>query len=217
MTGKVLLPCTDSTWLATVPAAGRPYEAAQRVVDLFVGATGLILFAPVILAAALAIAVDSPGGPFYWQERTGRYGRPFRIVKLRTMVQDAEPDGRPVWARERDPRVTRVGMLLRRTRIDALPQLWNIVRGEMSLIGPRPERPVIVEDLTREVPMYRARHVVRPGISGWAQVNYGYGSSTEDAFVKLQYDLYYVRHRSPLLDAIILLKTIGVVLRFRGR
>ncbi len=216
MAGRVLLPCTDSTWLATLPAATRLYEAARRLVDILAAGVGLIALTPLLLLATLAVVLDSPGGPLYWQERTGRYGRQFRIVKLRTMVRDAEADGRPKWAQERDPRVTRVGAVLRHTRLDEVPQLWNVFRGEMSLVGPRPERPDFVGALTREVPMYRARHVVRPGITGWAQVKYGYGSSMEDAFVKLQYDLYYIRHRSPLLDTIILLKTIAVVLRFRG-
>ena len=216
MAGRVLLPCTDSTWLATLPVATRLYEGARRLVDILAAGVGLVALTPLLLLATLAVVLDSPGGPLYWQERTGRYGRQFRIVKLRTMVQDAEADGRPVWAQERDPRVTRVGALLRHTRLDEAPQLWNVFRGEMSLVGPRPERPDFVGVLTREVPMYRARHVVRPGITGWAQVKFGYGSSMEDAFVKLQYDLYYIRHRSPLLDVIILLKTIAVVLRFRG-
>jgi exopolysaccharide biosynthesis polyprenyl glycosylphosphotransferase len=200
----------QSTWWTGL------YAAARRLGDVLAALLGLILLAPLLLIAALAIVLDSPGQPLYWQERVGQYGRRFRLVKLRTMIRHAEVDGLAVWASNRDPRITRVGALLRRSRFDEVPQLWNVLRGEMSLIGPRPERPEFVALLTSRVPLYRARHVIRPGITGWAQVSYKYGASVKDAARKLQYDLYYIRHRSLLLDATILLKTLVVMLRFSG-
>jgi lipopolysaccharide/colanic/teichoic acid biosynthesis glycosyltransferase len=192
------------------------YAGVWRLADVVVAIVGLVALAPFLLIAGLAIVLDSPGGPLYRQERVGRYGRRFQLVKLRTMVRHAEPDGRAVWAQARDPRVTRVGAVLRRSRLDEIPQFWNVLRGEMSLIGPRPERPEFEALLTSSIPMYPARHSVRPGITGWAQVNYRYGWSVEDAATKLEYDLYYIRHRSPLLDAVVLLKTLAVVVRFGG-
>jgi lipopolysaccharide/colanic/teichoic acid biosynthesis glycosyltransferase len=192
------------------------YAGVWRLADVVIAIVGLVALAPFLLVAGLAIVVDSPGGPLYRQERVGRYGRRFHLVKLRTMVRHAEPDGRAVWAQARDPRVTRVGAVLRRSRLDEIPQFWNVLRGEMSLIGPRPERPEFEMLLTSRIPMYPCRHSVRPGITGWAQVNYRYGWSVEDAATKLEYDLYYIHHRSPLLDAVILLKTLAVVVRFGG-
>ena len=214
--GRVPVPVADPLWVATLPPSPNVYTVLRRFADVLVGAAGLLLFLPVLLCVSAAISLESPGWPLYRQERVGRHGRPFRIVKLRSMVQDAEPDGHAVWARPGDSRTTRVGSLLRRTRLDEVPQLWNVLLGEMSLIGPRPERPEFVEMLTSAVPMYRARHMVAPGITGWAQVSYRYGSSLEDSVRKLEYDLYYVRHRSLLLDAVIVLQTVGVVLLRRG-
>jgi lipopolysaccharide/colanic/teichoic acid biosynthesis glycosyltransferase len=169
-----------------------------------------------MLLIAAAVVIDSPGHPLYWQERVGQHGRIFRMLKLRTMRQHAEKRGHALWARNRDPRVTRIGAFLRRSRLDEIPQLWNVLRGDMSLIGPRPERPQFVAVLTRRIPLYRARHAVRPGITGWAQVQFGYAASVRDAKTKLQYDLYYIRHSSPILDATIMLKTLMVVLRLKG-
>lgn len=188
----------------------------RRFVDLLVSILGLIVLAPLLLVAMLTIIVDSPGSPLYWQTRVGRHGRVFRLIKLRTMVRHAEADGQPVWARDGDPRVTRIGTFLRRSRLDEVPQLWNVLRGEMSLIGPRPERPEFVALLASRIPMYHARHVVRPGITGWAQVNYGYGASVEDSAKKLQYDLHYLGQHSPWLDARIVFKTLHVVAQFKG-
>jgi lipopolysaccharide/colanic/teichoic acid biosynthesis glycosyltransferase len=173
----------------------------------------LVLLAPLLLLLALAIVLDSAGPPLYSQERVGRFGRRFRLFKLRTMVREAEADGQAVWACYADPRVTRVGAVLRRFHLDELPQLWNVLRGEMSLIGPRPERPEFVLLLAAAIPGYAARHAVRPGLTGWAQVSYHYGGSVADAAAKLEYDLHYIHHRSLCLDAIILLRTLGVVLR----
>lgn len=193
------------------------YMSVRRAAEVVIAALGLLIAAPLIVAAAIVIRLDSPGRVYYAQERIGRYGRPFKILKLRTMVQDAEPDGRAVWAQTSDPRITRVGALLRRSRFDEIPQLLNVLRGEMSLIGPRPERPELVDTITSAIPLYRARHAVPPGLTGWAQINYKYGASLQDAAEKLQYDLYYIRHRSPILDVEILLKTLAVVFSLRGR
>jgi exopolysaccharide biosynthesis polyprenyl glycosylphosphotransferase len=216
LSGQVLLPLSNPPLGRRESAAGKLYGAVKRIVDVVAAVLGLVVLSPLLLMAALAVRLDSAGSLLYWQERIGRGGRMFRLVKLRTMLANAEADGQPIWAQDGDPRITRVGAFLRRSRLDEVPQLWNVVRGEMSLIGPRPERPEFVAHLSSQIPMYGARHVMRPGITGWAQVQYGYGSSVEDALTKLRYDLYYVRHRSPLLDVVILLKTFMVVLQFKG-
>jgi lipopolysaccharide/colanic/teichoic acid biosynthesis glycosyltransferase len=165
---------------------------------------------------ALAIRLDSPGPIFYLQIRCGRAGRLFSIFKFRTMSIDAEQDGQARWATKGDQRITRVGRFLRQTRLDELPQLLNVLRGEMSIVGPRPERPEFVEMLQEEVPFYRTRLMVKPGLTGWAQIHYDYGNSVEDALIKLQYDFYYLRYWSVWLDLYIIFRTLGVVFRFRG-
>lgn len=217
LTGRALLESGDPTWLSHLSATSRLYGIVRRLVDIVVAVVGLLVAVPVLLVVAAVIVLDTPGAPFFWQERVGLYGRRFRILKLRSMVQDAEADGRARWATAQDPRITRTGRFLRRSRLDEVPQLWNVLRGEMSLIGPRPERPTFVDLIAAEMPMYRTRHVVPPGLTGWAQVKYRYGASVDDAGIKLSYDLYYVKHRSLLLDATILLKTVAVVLGFKGR
>ena len=184
--------------------------------DLILASLGMLVLAVLFPLIALAIYLDSPGPIFYTQERVGKGGRVFRIYKFRSMVPDAEK-GRAVWAQENDPRVTRVGRILRRTHLDEFPQFWNILKGEMSAVGPRPERPEFVEELAREIPFYRVRHAVKPGMAGWALVKYGYASSKEDALIRLQYDLYYIKHWSPWLDLVILCKTVVDTLTFRGR
>jgi lipopolysaccharide/colanic/teichoic acid biosynthesis glycosyltransferase len=171
----------------------------------------LTLTLPVLLFAVLAIRWEGPGQVLYRQERVTRGGRHFRILKLRTMRVDAEASG-AVWAATKDSRITRVGALLRRTRIDELPQLVNVLRGEMSFVGPRPERPVFVAELARQIPLYNERHMVKAGLTGWAQINYPYGASVYDARSKLSYDLYYVKNFSVLFDLVILLQTLRVVL-----
>jgi sugar transferase (PEP-CTERM system associated) len=183
----------------------------KRVFDLTVSSTVLIATAPLVLLGILAIRLEGSGPVFYRQERVTLDGNVFRILKLRTMRLDAESDG-AVWATRGDNRITRAGMVLRRTRIDELPQLVNILKGEMSFVGPRPERPMFVDELAAQIPLYRERHMVKAGLTGWAQVNYPYGASVDDARSKLSYDLYYVKNFSILFDCVILLQTLRVVL-----
>jgi sugar transferase (PEP-CTERM system associated) len=184
----------------------------KRAFDLAVSAAILVAAAPIALLTALAIRLEDGGPVLYRQLRTGQNGRPFRMLKFRSMRVDAEADGRAVWASRNDSRVTRVGALIRKLRIDELPQLVNVLLGQMSLIGPRPERPEFVAQLARTVPFYKERHFVKPGITGWAQVRYGYGASESDTRAKLEYDLYYVKHHSLTLDLMVLLQTVEIVL-----
>lgn len=194
----------------------RLHSAAKRVADLVIGAVGVLVTGVMLPAVWLALQIESPGPVFYRQARVGRSGRIFELIKFRTMVPDAEATG-PRWADEHDRRVTRVGRWLRRLHLDEVPQAINILRGDLSFVGPRPERPEFVADLARHIPFYRARHAVRPGVTGWAQVNYRYGASVEDALVKLQYDLYYIKYQSLWLDLLILTRTIAHVLTLKGR
>ncbi|MBX9699563.1 MAG: exopolysaccharide biosynthesis polyprenyl glycosylphosphotransferase [Acetobacteraceae bacterium] len=205
-------------WLRNARAlrAGRLETGAHRLLDLVAGIVLLAITLPLLLVTALAIKLDSRGPVFYRQERVGRNGRTFMLVKFRSMRVDAEAGGRPVWASQQDPRVTRVGRIIRRARIDEIPQVFNVLRGDMAFVGPRPERPEFVQELGRQIPHYDDRAVVKPGITGWAQVNYPYGASVEDARVKLSYDLYYVRRRSLFLDLLILIATVRVVLFQEG-
>jgi exopolysaccharide biosynthesis polyprenyl glycosylphosphotransferase len=192
------------------------HDAAGRALDLAVCVALLVLTLPLMLLTALLIKLDSRGPVFYCQERVGQNGAHFRIFKFRSMRADAEGAGVPTWAVQDDPRVTRVGRWIRFARIDELPQLLNVLRGKMRLVGPRPERPHFVQELERVIPGYAARAQVKPGITGWAQVNYPYGASIEDARMKLAYDLYYVKHRSLFLDLLIVLETVRVVLFREG-
>lgn len=194
----------------------RIFSKLKRLIDLVVAGLLLLLLLPVMLLVALAIKLDSPGTVFYSQERTGLNCKPFKVHKFRSMYQNAEAQGIR-WASEGDTRITRVGRWLRLTRIDELPQLWNVLRGEMSLIGPRPERPEFDAKLAQEIPYYDIRYLVAPGISGWAQVMYPYGASVEDAYEKLAYDLYYIKNYSLFLDLEIAFKTLRVVLFGKGR
>ena len=187
----------------------------KRIADVVFAVTGFVLFSPIIVLAAVLVVLDSRGGPVYVQKRTGLNGKTFKLYKLRTMVQNAETEGAR-WASTNDARITRVGRILRKTRIDELPQFWNVVRGDMSFIGPRPERPEINDQLENEIPYYDLRHVIKPGITGWAQVMYPYGASIEDARRKLEYDLYYIKHYSLILDAAIMLKTLRIVTHGKG-
>ncbi len=188
----------------------------KRVFDTIASALLMLILSPLMLFVALAIKIDSPGPIFYSQERTGLNGKLFKVHKFRSMYQDAEKRGAQ-WAQKRDPRITRVGYWLRLMRIDELPQVWNVVKGEMSLIGPRPERPQFDTQLKEAIPYYDIRYLVKPGITGWAQVLYPYGASVEDAYEKLSYDLYYIKNYSIWLDIAIFFKTIRVVLLGKGR
>ena len=195
---------------------GRTSAILKRSCDLAVGTALLVLLLPLMAMTAVAVKLDSPGPVFYRQQRVGRFDTTFTLFKFRSMTADAEANGSPRWAQKQDPRTTRVGRFMRATRIDELPQLTNVIRGEMSLVGPRPERRHFVEQLARSIPFYRQRTYVKPGLTGWAQVNFPYGASIEDAREKLAYDLYYVKNRTIMLDALILVSTIRVVLFREG-
>jgi sugar transferase (PEP-CTERM system associated) len=195
---------------------GMSRDLVKRLFDLIASASLLLLAMPILLLAMIAVVIDSGFPIFYSQERVGFGGRHFRILKLRTMRTDAEKGGQAVWAVAKDPRITRVGNFLRRTRIDELPQLWTVLAGHMSFVGPRPERQFFVDQLVEKIPFYDVRHSVKPGVTGWAQVRYPYGASVEDGLAKLQYDLYYVKNHSLFLDLMILVETIQVVLLGKG-
>ncbi len=189
--------------------------ALKRLLDIVISILGLVTLAPVMAAVALMIKLDSPGPILYRQKRVGLQGHVYTMWKFRSMSQDAEKDG-PRWATTNDPRISRVGRWLRKLRIDELPQLINVLKGEMSLVGPRPERPIFVQELRSIIPYYDLRHTVRPGITGWAQTRFRYGASVEDAHTKLQYDLYYVKNLSLWLDFLVLVQTLRVMLRGEG-
>ncbi len=191
-------------------------QALKRCVDFALALFGLLLSLPVMAVTAIVIRFDSPGPILFRQERTGYLGRPFTLMKFRSMREDAEKHTGPVWASEGDPRVTRIGRFLRKSRIDELPQLFNVLAGSMSLVGPRPERPPFVEDLAGKIPYYHQRHIVKPGITGWAQINYPYGNTIEDSLQKLQYDLFYIKYQSFLFDLSILFNTVKTVLLRKG-
>ena len=196
--------------------AGGLTAVLKRLSDIIVGLALLSLTLPLMALTMLAIKIDSPGPVFYRQQRVGQFDKPFTLLKFRSMTANAEAGGNPVWAQRNDPRVTRVGRFIRATRIDELPQLVNVLVGEMSLVGPRPERPHFVEQLSQAIPFYRQRSYVKPGVTGWAQINFPYGASVEDAREKLAYDLYYIKNRSILLDAAVLVSTVRVVLFGEG-
>ncbi|MGA9642331.1 MAG: TIGR03013 family XrtA/PEP-CTERM system glycosyltransferase [Terriglobales bacterium] len=192
------------------------FRIVRRVVSIFISLVGLILALPLLPLIMLAIRLDSQGPVLYRQTRVGKNGRTFHVVKFRTMRTDAEALSGPQWAGNNDPRVTRIGRFLRSSRLDEIPQLWCVLRGDMAFVGPRPERPEFVEWLSREIPYYNVRHMVRPGLTGWAQVKYKYGSTVEDAREKLQYDLFYIKNASIGLDLLIMFQTIKTVLLKRG-
>jgi sugar transferase (PEP-CTERM system associated) len=191
-------------------------DYAKRLFDILWSFVLLALAAPLLIITAVSIVLESKGPIFYRQERVGQDGRTFSVLKFRSMRVDAEKNGAPQWAVAKDDRVTRIGSLIRRFRIDEFPQLLNVLKGEMSLVGPRPERPFFVNQLTADIPFYAVRHSVKPGVTGWAQVRYQYGASVEDSLQKLQYDLYYVKNHSLFLDIVVLFETVGVVLSGKG-
>lgn len=196
--------------------ASRWRDSSKRLVDLVISLTLAIVTLPLILLTALAVFLETGRPILYSQDRVGANGRVFRIYKFRSMSQDAEKEGKAVWASENDSRITRVGAFIRNTRLDELPQLYNVIKGEMSIVGPRPERPEFVEQLKEQVPFYDTRHYVKPGLMGWAQLNYPYGASVEDARGKLEYDLYYSKNHSLLIDLLIMIQTVEVILLGKG-
>jgi len=217
-TGKIAIENLRPSWLIFSEGfrSTRFGRAVKRGLDLVCGAVGLALLAPVMALVALAVRLTSPGPVLYHQARVGRNGRVFLVHKFRSMRTDAEAKTGAVWAQSNDTRVTSVGRFLRRARLDELPQLWNVLKGDMSMVGPRPERPEFVSRLTEQIPFYGLRHGVRPGVTGWAQVRYTYGASVEDALQKLQYDLFYIKHVTVAFDLFILFSTIKTVLLRRG-
>jgi len=187
----------------------------KRVNEFVISFIGLILLFPLILVISILIKIDSRGPVFYRQERVGERGKIFKLLKFRSMVEDAETNG-PVWAEKEDKRITRVGRWIRKERLDEIPQMFNVLRGDMSFVGPRPERPYFVEQLRKEISFYDQRHTVKPGVTGWAQIKYGYGASKEDALEKLKYDLYYIKNGSSVFDLLIIFATFKVVFSARG-
>jgi sugar transferase (PEP-CTERM system associated) len=217
ISGRIHLQHLSPSWLILSDGFRKPKMllAAKRAIDFIAALVGLILAAPIMFVTAVAIWAETGNPILFRQERTGMRGGPFQILKFRSMYQNAETNG-PSWAADGDHRITRVGRLIRRARFDELPQFINVLRGEMSLVGPRPERPVFCQMLEKEIPFYGQRHSVRPGVTGWAQIKYGYGASVKEAGTKLEYDLFYIKHMSILLDLAIIFETVKVLLTGRG-
>jgi len=217
ITGKILTDGLKPSWLIFSEGfcASRATRLVKRMLDLLLSAVGLVIAGPLMVLTALAVWLDSPGPVLYCQDRVGEGGRVFTLCKFRSMRTDAE-SGTPVWAKDKDDRVTRVGRFIRLARLDELPQLWNVLRGDMSLVGPRPERPFFVQQLAEVIPFYMERHAVKPGVTGWAQVKYRYGASIEDAMEKLRYDLYYIKHLSIIFDLTIAIDTVKVIFSGKG-
>jgi sugar transferase (PEP-CTERM system associated) len=218
LTGKLLVEFINPSWLIFSNGfqKSRLRRIVKRTVDLTFSAALLVALSPFFLLVAIAIRLDSPGPIFFSQMRVGERRRIFRMHKFRSMVRDAEKLSGPMWAQEDDPRITRVGKLLRRFRIDELPQFWNVLKGEMSFVGPRPERDEFVQELEKTVPYYRERLSVKPGITGWAQVNYGYCATIGESIEKLNYDFFYIKNMSNLMDLLVMLRTIKILLFGHG-
>ncbi|MFN7949221.1 MAG: TIGR03013 family XrtA/PEP-CTERM system glycosyltransferase [Blastocatellia bacterium] len=219
ITGRISVEMLRPSWIIFSGGSKRSriWMTVRRALNLLIAVVGIILSSPIWLLTAIAIKLESPGPVFYKQERVGKNGRLFTIIKFRSMREDAEKNGQPVWAAKEDDRTTRVGRFIRKVRIDELPQFINLLKGEMAFVGPRPERPFFVEQLSELIPFYSQRHLVEPGVTGWAQVRYEYGASVEDAVQKLQYDLYYIKNASLLFDLWIMLESIKIILFGRGR
>jgi sugar transferase (PEP-CTERM system associated) len=217
-TGKIAVENLRPSWLIFSEGFRKTHilDQSKRGLDLIAGLVGLAILAPVMALIAVAVRLTSPGPALYRQQRVGKNGKVFVIHKFRSMRADAEAGTGAVWSTLNDPRVTRLGRILRRTRLDEVPQLWNVVVGDMSVVGPRPERPEFVANLTEQIPFYGQRHVVRPGLTGWAQVRHAYGSTVDDALQKLQFDLFYIKHLSIAFDLFICLETLKTVLVRRG-
>ncbi len=218
ISGKIEVENLYPSWLVYGEGFRRStiFIVVRRVISIVISLIGLILALPLLPLIVLAIAIDSKGPVFYTQTRVGKAGHIFRVVKFRTMRQDAEAASGPQWAGDNDPRVTRVGRFLRSSRLDEIPQLWCVLKGDMAFVGPRPERPEFIALLSKEIPYYGVRHMVRPGLTGWAQVKYKYGSTVEDSREKLQYDLFYIKNASIGLDLLIMFQTVKTVLLRRG-
>ena len=218
ITGKLLVEKINPSWLIFADGfvKSKVSRAVKRLVGLLLSTLMLVLLSPLLLLVAIAIKLDSPGAALFSQERVGEYGKTYTLHKFRSMRADAEKECGPVWASEEDPRVTRMGKIIRKLRIDELPQLWNVFKGDMSFVGPRPERPVFVEKLKKIIPYYNERFSVKPGVTGWAQIKYPYGASEEDALQKLKYDLYYIKNMSLVMDLIVIFHTAKIVLLGRG-
>jgi len=221
LTGRVPVEHVGKDWAIILPVETAsifdPYPVLKRSMDILMALAGLLVFAVILPPLALVMWIDSRGPIFFRQVRVGKGGRTFQVFKLRSMIPDAEKHTGPVFTGEGDPRITRLGRLLRKSRLDEVPQLWNVLMGEMSMIGPRPERPEFIDNLTRDIPFYRARLAVKPGVTGWAQVRYHYGNTTTDHLIKLQYDLFYIRHQSVLLDLQIIIRTVWKMLTLGGQ
>src|SRR3954470_3893736 len=218
VTGKILIDDLRPSWLIFSDGfrVSRITRMMKRSIDLFLSLVLAVVTLPLMLLTALLVALEDGRPVLYRQERVGESGRTFVLSKFRSMRKDAEKGGKPIWARDGDDRITRVGRFIRKTRLDELPQLWNVLSGDMSFVGPRPERPFFVEQLSQDIPFYQQRHAVKPGLTGWAQVKYRYGSSREDAMEKLRYDLYYIKHLSVIFDLTIVFDTVKVVLFRKG-
>jgi sugar transferase (PEP-CTERM system associated) len=218
ITEKLLIENTTRSWFIFSKgfAMSAPLRLSKRMIDLVGSSIGLVLTLPFLPLIALLIKIDSPGPVFLKQIRVGKMEKEFLLFKFRTMRSDAEKESGAVWAQNEDPRITRFGGFLRKTRIDELPQLYNVLKGDMSIVGPRPERPEFVIDLNKQIPYYSERHFAKPGITGWAQIRYQYGASVEDAIEKLRYDLYYIKNMSLFLDIQIIFETVKVMLFRRG-
>jgi sugar transferase (PEP-CTERM system associated) len=218
LAGKILAENVNPSWLIFSEGFRKSNFTlvTKRITGLILSSLGLILTMPLTLAIAIAIKLDSKGPIIYRQKRCGQGGRVFHLCKFRSMIDNAEAGCGPIWAQDNDCRVTRVGRIIRKFRLDEIPQMWNVLKGDMSFVGPRPERPEFVEDLLEIVPYYSERHTVKPGITGWAQVSYGYGASVDDALEKLKYDLFYIKHMSIFMDFMIILKTLKIVIKQSG-
>jgi sugar transferase (PEP-CTERM system associated) len=216
--GKIPIENLKPSWMVFNSGFGvsKRVLAEKRILALILSSIAIILLSPIILLLMILIKLDSNGPIFYKQERVGQNGKVFTLIKFRSMFENAESETGPVWASEGDSRVTRIGRIMRTTRLDEIPQLWNVLRGDMSLVGPRPERPHFVQQLAEEIPFYPLRHVVKPGVTGWAQINYGYANSVDHAVEKLQYDLFYIKNMSWVLDALVVFETIKTVLVKKG-
>jgi sugar transferase (PEP-CTERM system associated) len=217
LASKIAVADLSPEWIALSGGFNRDrlVLAAKRLIDILMSSVGLVLGAPLLLITALAIKIESPGPVLYRQERIGQNDKPFTLYKFRSMAEHAETHG-PVWAAKNDPRVTRIGTIIRKLRIDEIPQMLNVLKGEMSFVGPRPERAFFVDQLKEKIRYYDLRHSVKPGITGWAQISYPYGDNEQDAIEKLQYDLYYIKHMSPFFDLQIIFESLKVILLGKG-